>query len=89
MLELRRRLIVPHLAGTQREAKYTVEGRHLMVDWMLGDGTRLHLRANFSDVDWMRVPAVPGTMIYPAQARADAAGLPAWSAWWTLEPGRD
>ncbi|HEX9449948.1 MAG TPA: malto-oligosyltrehalose trehalohydrolase [Burkholderiales bacterium] len=89
LLELRRRLIVPHLAGTQREAKYTVEGRHLMVDWMLGDGTRLHLRANFSDVDWMRVPAVPGTMIYPAQARADAAGLPAWSAWWTLEPGRD
>ncbi len=82
-------MIVPRLAGEQRDAKYTVEGRHFMVDWVLGDGSRLHLRANFSGIDWMHVPALPGTIIFPAPTQADTTRLPAWSAWWALESDRD
>ena len=89
LLELRRRLIVPHLNGGRHEAKYAVDGQRLAVDWVLDEGTRLHLRANFSRMDWMQVPIAPGTTIYPAHARADSRTLPAWSASWTLEPIRD
>jgi maltooligosyltrehalose trehalohydrolase len=84
LLELRRRLIVPHLTGGRHEAKYGVDGRRLAVDWDLGGRTRLHLRANFSDLD-MRVPIAPGTTIFPSDAQVDPARLPAWSASWTLE----
>ena len=84
LLELRRRLIVPHLAGEAQQGKYAADEEHLQVDWVLGDGARLHLRANFSDRIWMQVPNAPGTAIFPrAQDRSDA--LPAWSAQWTLE----
>ena len=89
LLELRRRVIVPHLHGGPPQAKYKVEGQRLMVDWTLGDGARLHLRANFSDSTWMQVPVAPGTMIFPEAGQAGEVGLPAWSAWWALEQNRD
>ena len=84
LLELRRRLIVPHLAGTAHRGMFTAEDKQLAVDWVLGDGSRLHLRANYSDADWQDVPATPGIGIFPVEARGVGA-LPAWSARWTLE----
>jgi maltooligosyltrehalose trehalohydrolase len=88
LLELRRRFIVPHLAGGKGGAEFAVDRAHLSVDWRLGDGSRLHLRANFSDGTWTGVPAAPGQPIFGAVAGAVATTLAAWSALWTLEPVR-
>ena len=89
LLELRRRLIVPHLGGAPSTAKYKIDGQRLMVDWTLGDGARLHLRANFSDSAWMQAPLAPGTMIFPEAGHTGEVGLAAWAACWTLEQNRD
>jgi 1,4-alpha-glucan branching enzyme len=87
LLELRRKLLVPHLRGEPRGATFTVHGSsHLQVDWTLGDGARLHLRANFSGEDWPDAPAAPGQTIFHADARRGSAALSAWAARWTLEP---
>src|SRR3954466_16041880 len=56
LLELRRRRLVPHLAGSRHEAYFAVDGAGLSVDWTLGDGSQLHLRANFSEAAWANVP---------------------------------
>ena len=85
LLEVRRRLIVPHLHGGRHEGKYAVDAERLTVDWILGDRTRLHLRANFSGRPWWHVPAAPGTQIFPGDMQADSTKLPGWSASWTLE----
>jgi maltooligosyltrehalose trehalohydrolase len=87
LLELRRRILVPHLRGVPRQAAYTVDAQRLQVDWTLGDGTRLHLRANFSGEDWTNVPAAAGDTIFAIDAPTESAGVGAWSARWTLEPG--
>ncbi len=84
LLELRRRRIVPHLAGGLHEARFAVEDTGLTVDWMLGSGALLHLRANFSDAPWANMPLAPGELIYGE----NQSSLPAWSALWTLEPVR-
>ncbi len=84
LLELRRKRIVPHLAGDLREARFAVDDTGLTVDWMLGSGARLHLRANFSDEPWTNMPLAPGELIFGEAGSA----LPAWSALWTLEPVR-
>ena len=88
LLELRRRFIVPHLAGGKGGADFAVEGAGLAVDWILGDGSRLHLRANFSDAIWKSMPAAAGQPIFGAVAGAAASTLAAWSALWTMEPVR-
>ena len=85
LLELRRRWIVPHLAGVNHEGRFAVEGPGLSVDWTLGDGARLHLRANFSTAAWVKVPAAAGEVIFATDASAPAGTLGAWSARWTLE----
>ena len=88
LLELRRRLIVPHLAGSAHAAGFALIGEHgLAVDWTLGDGARLHLRANFSATPLAAMTPPPGEPIYATAATArGSGGLPAWGALWTLEP---
>jgi len=88
LLEVRRRRLVPHLAGSGHDAHFAVDGAGLSVDWTLGDGSRLHLRANFSDALWANVPDAPGDLLFASRGAALAAALPAWSALWTLEPIR-
>jgi malto-oligosyltrehalose trehalohydrolase len=85
LLELRRKLIVPHLAGKAHRAQFAVHGAGLAVDWTLGDGARLHLRANFSDSDWTGVPVAPGAVVFQNPAPAGHGTLPGWSVLWTLE----
>lgn len=87
LLELRRRFIVPHLSGTRHAGRFTVDGGHLCVDWSLGDGTRLHLRANFSAQPWTEVPAPAGVVVWaegPAGAKRGRNHLAPWSASWIV-----
>jgi maltooligosyltrehalose trehalohydrolase len=86
LLELRRRLLVPHLAGERHSARYTVHGESgLAVDWTLNDGAQLHLRANFSEAAWTGVPPAQGALLYSTHPVPAADTLPPWSAVWTLE----
>ncbi len=95
LLELRRRLVVPHLYddGDRYKATFAVDDHHLGVDWVLGDGAQLHLRANFSGEEWKGMRHAPGEVIWPGaagnDASADQASLAPWSALWTLETVRD
>ncbi|MEO8005977.1 MAG: DUF3459 domain-containing protein, partial [Betaproteobacteria bacterium] len=73
--------------GTRHEGTFSVDGGHLCVDWSLGDGARLHLRANFSAEDWTQVPAPPGVVIWaegPTGAKRGRNHLAPWSASWTV-----
>jgi 1,4-alpha-glucan branching enzyme len=87
LLELRRRHIVPHLAGESGKGRFAVDGTVLAVDWTLGDRTRLHLRANFSGKPGIGVPACAGAVLF-AEPGSSATELGAWCAQWTLEAAR-
>ena len=87
LLELRRHAIVPHLAGSAHAARAALIGdTALAVDWTLGDGARLHLRANFSAAPVSGIDAPPGETVYATAGAPGPAALPPWGALWTLEP---
>jgi maltooligosyltrehalose trehalohydrolase len=76
LLTVRRRHIVPRLAGMpHRAGLYDVrDGRALRVRWDLGGGTRLTLVANLSDLPIDELGwSTPGRQLYPA--RDSAASL--------------
>jgi maltooligosyltrehalose trehalohydrolase len=86
LLEVRRRLIVPHLAGSGHRADFSLsQSERLAVDWILGDGTQLSLRANFSDREWPGPEVGPAT-IFSIRALPDRL-LP-WGGVWALETKR-
>ena len=88
LLEIRRKAIVPHLAGNAHAGHFQVIGENKIgVDWVLGDGSALHLIANFSERPWERYPRPRGELLFPLEL-ATTDTLPAWSALWTLEPVR-
>ncbi len=85
LLALRREHIVPRLEGTARGASFAAEGGGAFaVDWTLGDGSRLHLRANFG-AGTASLGRAPGTLLYAAGECNDGA-LGPWSGTWTIEP---
>ena len=85
LLAARARHVVPHLAGARHDARFRVIGPGgLAVDWTLGDGARLHLRANFSEVPCEEMTAAPGTVVHAEGAVRDAGRAP-WSGTWSLE----
>ena len=60
--------IVPRLAGMVSSGAFEVYGEELLcVHWTLGDGSRLHLVANFSPNLHPLAP-VPGVVIYATEA---------------------
>jgi maltooligosyltrehalose trehalohydrolase len=64
LLGLRRRHIVPRLAGMRSGGSFALTGDDdLRVDWTLGDGARLHLAANFSDSP-RNVERLPGDILH-------------------------
>ena len=81
LLAIRARHIVPHLDGRLFSARFeTVGPAGLAVDWTLGDGARLHLRANFSETPGPLAPS-PGIALHSEGAHPGAP----WSGAWTLE----
>ncbi len=87
LLAKRAQRIVPHLAGDRFAARFTTAGdTGLAVDWTLGDGTRLHLRANFSAVEARGLVPAAGEPLH-AEGGAGDGRFPAWSGLWTLEAG--
>ncbi len=81
LLALRRREIVPRLAGMTGAGRYRVEQGALALEWRLGDGTTLRLLANLSDVP-LAPASPPGQLLY---TNAPAPGAP-WAVTYTLEP---
>jgi malto-oligosyltrehalose trehalohydrolase len=80
----RRRNIVPRLAGRQHSGSFRsgAEGR-LRADWSLGDGTALHLRANFGAEPWRKPPTCPGYLLYSTPGTLRTL-LPPFGVLWTL-----
>jgi maltooligosyltrehalose trehalohydrolase len=85
LLDLRRTYLVPRLAGDAFVGAYRAgrDGR-LQLDWTLGDGSLLHLRANLSSKAWRRPPAVPGELLYVTPDSSRSLLRP-WGVLWTLE----
>jgi maltooligosyltrehalose trehalohydrolase len=76
-LALRHQHIMPRLAQQPASGAFTVDDERLLaVDWTLGDGAALHLRANFSPDPSARMQAPRGQVLYESQAlTADDAGF--------------
>jgi malto-oligosyltrehalose trehalohydrolase len=100
LLELRRREIVPRLSGMgSGGASYRLVGappdpRGLLVQWRLGDGSRLCLAANLDDrplADPGLPPSIAARPLYLTPADLGpglaAGGLPPWSVAWHLDAG--
>ena len=64
--------IVPRLAGTATGGTYRVEDQVLSVAWVLADGSRLHLVANFGPARDLPLPA--GRPVHLQRVQAGKAG---------------
>ena len=86
-IETRRREIVPHLEGTPGgTGRYEVVGRSgLSVQWRLGDGSRLHLRANLSDTPTPGLTDAPGRVVWTEGEGVRDGVLSPWSVIWSIE----
>ena len=92
LLALRHRVIVPRLAGMRSGGTFRIEhGSVLRVQWTLGEGSVLHLIANFAASASAAVTMPPGYVVYanPPQnkSRAKLRELPPWFVAYTLERG--
>jgi malto-oligosyltrehalose trehalohydrolase len=94
LLEIRRREIVPRLAGAQGGASFELVGDtgYLRVYWRLGDGSRLTLTANLDSSEHSLTgpgQRAPGSPVFsePESAGTSLRGgcLPPWSVVWHLE----
>ncbi|MBE0614507.1 MAG: malto-oligosyltrehalose trehalohydrolase [Burkholderiales bacterium] len=90
LLALRRRVVVPRLAGMQTGGTFRIEHESVLrVQWALGEGSRLHLIANFAASASAPVAFPPGDVVYaiPPQnkSRAKQRALPPWFVAYTLE----
>ncbi len=92
LLALRRREVVPRLAGAQALGGHCHEigATALSAGWVLADGCELRVLANLGDQAVTGVTPPPGSLLYAThpdrsgQARHDC--LPAWSVFWYLSP---
>jgi malto-oligosyltrehalose trehalohydrolase len=88
LLALRRCEIVPRLAGTTggRARWWTFGATGLAVEWTLGDGSHLALRANLGPEEVCAVPPSAGRLIHRVGEDLGAPGhLPPWSGVWHLK----
>jgi maltooligosyltrehalose trehalohydrolase len=84
LLAIRRREIVPRLAGASFAAT-ELEASVLIADWSLGDGDTLRLLANLSDGEANRPPNF--RPLRPIWGGEPAQLLPAWSVFWSMGAG--
>jgi maltooligosyltrehalose trehalohydrolase len=82
LLSLRRRTIVPHLAGARFGDAAVEETGLLTADWRMGDGAVLQLLANLSDreIDGNKRPAI-GTKIWGGDL-SDV--ISPWAVYWHI-----
>jgi len=90
LLALRRRLITPRLPGMKPGGAFGIEdGDVLRVRWTLGDGSRLHLLANFAATPSRPQMIPPGEIVYASPSLAGGESgvrpLPACCVAFTLE----
>jgi 1,4-alpha-glucan branching enzyme len=89
LLEIRRREIVPRLAGMGSHAgSYGVLGsRAVSIEWRLGDGSRLLLLANFAREQRVAITEnfAKGRIVYSSTA----AGAPLSTTFFLIEPPRN
>ena len=90
LLALRRREIVPRLAGIRAEGSALVGRAGVRADWACTDGTRLHLLANLAAQPVDNTVQVPGRVLYTSDADFGPAltgskALPGWTVVWSLE----
>jgi len=74
LIALRREAIMPRLAGARAEGAQALTAQALQARWILGDGTRLTLAANFGP-QLVKLPPVPGWRFFSHGSTADAIGL--------------
>ncbi|MCC6531714.1 MAG: malto-oligosyltrehalose trehalohydrolase [Burkholderiales bacterium] len=92
-LLLRHQYVIQHLARQAPGGSFTVaDERLLAVDWTLGGGVRLHLRANFGEQPSARLQRPRGQLLFELEpAAADDAGfirLAPYAVLYTLETTR-
>ena len=89
LLKLRFAEIVPRVPGPHRGARFeAMLPGGVCVDWTLGDGSILRMRANFSAEAAPHVKPGAGAVLH-AQGKCSAAGgLGPWSGSWSLEAAR-
>ena len=86
LLALRAREITPRLAGGAHGTFDLAGDGGIAVDWRLGDGSLLHLRANFGCAA-APLAKGPGRVLHAVGRAAKGAFLAPWSGTWTLEAG--
>jgi malto-oligosyltrehalose trehalohydrolase len=74
LIALRQDAIVPRLARARSESAQALTSHALQARWILGDGTRLTLAANFGP-EPIALPPVPGWHLFSHGPKADAVGL--------------
>ncbi len=82
LLAIRRREIVPRLAGSAFGGAHGAEDGLLTADWRLGDGARLKLIANLSTGTLASAPPSSGTRLW---GRWSDGPMPPWSVVFFLE----
>ena len=83
LLAIRRREIVPRLAGTTFGAAHAKDSDLLTADWRMGDGATLRLLANLSAGEIAHKQSkTTGTPIWGDET---SGLLPPWSVFWRLE----
>jgi malto-oligosyltrehalose trehalohydrolase len=88
LLAIRHRDIIPRLPGLKGKSGQFTLGNDggLTCSWMLGDGYRLHLRANLSAKPASPPSVAPARRLFATHGDAWESGtLPAWSVYWSLQ----
>jgi maltooligosyltrehalose trehalohydrolase len=82
LLAIRRREIMPRLAGAAFGEAHAAETGLVTADWRMGDGAALRLLANLSDHDISHAGGkIEGTPIWGGEL---AASAPPWSVFWRI-----
>jgi maltooligosyltrehalose trehalohydrolase len=82
LLAIRRREIVPRLAGAAFGEAHATDNGLLTANWRLGDGATLRLLANLSGHATERPTEATGTPIWGGEP---GETIPPWSVFWRLE----
>jgi maltooligosyltrehalose trehalohydrolase len=81
LLAIRRKQIVPRLAGARFGRAHAADNGLLTASWRMGDGATLQLKANLSTSEIVHPIETTGTLLWGDQA---SDRLPPWSVFWRI-----